>query len=675
MLKRDDPFTPQPRQGKKLKDHASPLSKTPLRNMMSAENMAVEAARSEVRQEVHLEKQRSRAAALLSRRKDHRAQLLSPSSGKSPKAVPLPMDSPAAAKALLPTNARPVSSPHASSPRSNPKSVEQMNRSFEEWMRIAADNKINSKNTWNLALIDYFSELAFLRDGDSINFQKASCTLDGCVKIYSSRVDAVADETGKLLSGLSGAAGDGDIEQELSAEGEDEEEAAKERAKPRRRAQGETLEKNPEVLRLRASELGTSELDPLFRKTCGELDESAGGTLLFSLMVDRDCKVLFDMNTAIGQARAGDEPESFVDASSLVSVFGGELAGIHDCALTRALDGFSFLAAEDRAVSDRLAETLEKLSLARETLIDDPFQNTEPQNDGGCDGIADHIAFQLDDACHAEGDDVEGQFTDVPAAAFAPSDAPALGDFSAAMRTTWAGAEHWKIKRLPARATLQGAAAGKERKRQPAELAFTSSDIDLDTLLQKGASISLPEQSFADTCLPDDLHYSTDQLTRLFTKPTWRYSQMKTVVVQTKSERRERTEFAVVEHAEPAVEAADFGGLDDDDQQATAPEPDSADIAQPSGSSHMAFSRRAKRVDVHLLKETIWGDLKPSLARASPAALSGVLAGVSRAYQKRSAEERNDLSVPYAFICLLHLANENGLQLCGQDGDLAISQC
>ena len=37
-----------------------------------------------------------------------------------------------------------------------------------------------------------------------INFQKASCTLDGCVKIWTSRVDSVATETGKLLSGLAG---------------------------------------------------------------------------------------------------------------------------------------------------------------------------------------------------------------------------------------------------------------------------------------------------------------------------------------------------------------------------------------------------------------------------------------------------------------------------------------
>ncbi len=37
-----------------------------------------------------------------------------------------------------------------------------------------------------------------------INFQKASATLDGCVKVWTSRVDSVATETGRLLSGLAG---------------------------------------------------------------------------------------------------------------------------------------------------------------------------------------------------------------------------------------------------------------------------------------------------------------------------------------------------------------------------------------------------------------------------------------------------------------------------------------
>lgn len=48
--------------------------------------------------------------------------------------------------------------------------------------------------------------MSLLKEGEGINFQKASCTLDGCVKIYTSRVDSVATETGKLLSGLADSA-------------------------------------------------------------------------------------------------------------------------------------------------------------------------------------------------------------------------------------------------------------------------------------------------------------------------------------------------------------------------------------------------------------------------------------------------------------------------------------
>ena len=60
--------------------------------------------------------------------------------------------------------------------------------------------------------------MSLLKEGESINFQKASCTLDGCVKIYTSRVDSVATETGKLLSGLA----DSGTAQKKGKDGEDE---------------------------------------------------------------------------------------------------------------------------------------------------------------------------------------------------------------------------------------------------------------------------------------------------------------------------------------------------------------------------------------------------------------------------------------------------------------------
>lgn len=97
---------------------------------------------------------------------------------------------------------------------------------FEEWMKMATDNKINASNSWNFALIDYFHDMSLLKEGDGVNFQKASCTLDGCVKIYTNRIDSVATETGKLLSGLADSNSkkkDRDAE-DGTAEGEESEE-------------------------------------------------------------------------------------------------------------------------------------------------------------------------------------------------------------------------------------------------------------------------------------------------------------------------------------------------------------------------------------------------------------------------------------------------------------------
>lgn len=98
--------------------------------------------------------------------------------------------------------------------------------------------KINAANSWNFALIDYFHDMSLLKEGDGVNFQRASCTLDGCIKIYTSRVDSVATETGKLLSGLAdsgnkkrkGGEGEGEDHGEP---GEDEEEEGEDGVKKR----------------------------------------------------------------------------------------------------------------------------------------------------------------------------------------------------------------------------------------------------------------------------------------------------------------------------------------------------------------------------------------------------------------------------------------------------------
>ncbi|KAK9432076.1 condensin complex subunit 2/barren [Lipomyces doorenjongii] len=169
---------------------------------------------------------------------------------------------------------------------------------FEEWMKLATDNKINATNSWNFALIDYFHDMSLLKEGDGINFQKASCTLDGCVKIYTSRIDSVATETGKLLSGLTENASkprkkeDGNDIADSDNDDEEHEGATK---KVKRRVRSEaTLVKDFSAIQLKKLDLEFS-VDPLFKKASADFDEGGAKGLLFNhLSIDNSLRVVFD---------------------------------------------------------------------------------------------------------------------------------------------------------------------------------------------------------------------------------------------------------------------------------------------------------------------------------------------------------------------------------------------
>ncbi|KAH9902177.1 barren protein [Xylariomycetidae sp. FL2044] len=181
---------------------------------------------------------------------------------------------------------------------------------FEEWMKMATDNKINATNSWNFALIDYFHDMSLLKDGDGVNFQKASCTLDGCVKIYTSRVDSVATETGKLLSGLADSnskkkdrdnEGDGEeSEEEVDEDGN----VVRKKSKKRQRSSEATLAPSFASLQLKKFELEFA-VDPLFKKASADFDEGgAKGLLLNHLMIDGQGRIVFDSSDDANDASA-----------------------------------------------------------------------------------------------------------------------------------------------------------------------------------------------------------------------------------------------------------------------------------------------------------------------------------------------------------------------------------
>jgi len=143
---------------------------------------------------------------------------------------------------------------------------------------------------------------------NSINFQRASSTLDGCVKIWTSRVDSVQAETGKLLSNLANQR-DGREDEDSDNPDADPTQVKKKRA----HRPAATLVKDPAQLRTKKLDL-EFHVDPLFKKTCADFDEGGAHGLLMnhlSLGVGSDAlRIIFD---ASDSKRKVDEDEENVE--------------------------------------------------------------------------------------------------------------------------------------------------------------------------------------------------------------------------------------------------------------------------------------------------------------------------------------------------------------------------
>lgn len=146
---------------------------------------------------------------------------------------------------------------------------------------------------------------------NSINFQRASCTLDGCVKIWTSRVDSVGTETGKLLSNLANEGRIGADDDDEDEDGEGGESGQAKKRKTHRPAS--TLAKDVTQLRNKKLDL-EFHVDPLFRKTCADFDEGGAQGLLMnhlSLGVGSDgsLRVVFDASDSVDRDLEMDDPE------------------------------------------------------------------------------------------------------------------------------------------------------------------------------------------------------------------------------------------------------------------------------------------------------------------------------------------------------------------------------
>ncbi|KAG2042455.1 condensin complex subunit 2/barren [Suillus americanus] len=670
--------------------------------------------------------------------------------------------------------------------------LDVMSSNFEEWMKMATDNKINAANSWNFALIDYFHDMSLLRNNvdNSINFQRASCTLDGCVKIWTSRVDSVGTETGKLLSNLANEGMVGEEDDEALSDNPDSQDATQGKKKKKSHRPDSTLAKDASQLHSKKLDL-EFRVDPLFRKTCEDFDEGGAQGLLMnhlSLGVGSDggMRVVFDASDSMGRVAEDEEDEEEqqedVDISYLRSQFFPDLEVLDDKAISHSLASFSFAKDSNRMFDD---------SLYRDDTVDheggDEDDNDPGFGDYGADGAPMDVDgdrggqdfFQGDQAVNddydggdafgggdygggenesvgAEGDQRHGLG---PGGAFVPFDprrAPnerdrviaitdadgenaMMGYFDKNLMKNWAGPEHWKLRKVVRKPEADAPKTRREKKEAFKIDFLTPAEKDIKTIAKemfakvtRGAGITLPsyggsktgkkgrssrkakEEKRDEHTLPDDMHFSSRQLVTLFLKPKFSLKMRgQPVRFNEDGDGEVDEQFWAQAAANQAAERAaaendetgdglnipfntqffdndydDGPGFDDgfDGDGAAMEDAGEQDLlAATQGQTRRVrpefvnYAKRAKRVDVRKLKENIWKGLDIKVGKPKEEeednmdvddtsltgpeehrVFSSVISGLQKSYPKDKMEE---ISTSFCFICLLHLANEQGLKL------------
>ncbi|XVF03803.1 hypothetical protein REPUB_Repub05bG0024400 [Reevesia pubescens] len=428
-------------------------------------------------------------------------------------------------------------------------SKDQIIELFKNCIKLATENKINQKNTWELKLIDHLSEIikAETAEGYSeTNFQKASCTLEAGVKIYSFRVDALHTDAYKVLGGIHRAGQDD--KQETIVDGDNvsnrEESCHAKKESEKKISPISTLEYSFEALNVKKFDVAFA-VDPLYHQTSSQFDEGgAKGLLLNNLGVYEGCRVLFDSFEIPGKCKSGllqNNNLDMIDISfakeSVEEMVTNMLSKNEICPTLKVIiSQFG----EDNQRSSETFDGGQKCDIR----VDAADANEVGFNENSL-GNYDPWAFDNDEASsivdegsnlgpshHEENDnnascepDLEDIFEDVAKFLF-----QGLGFTS--KQNAWAGPSHWKYwnckgsEDIPARNVESALTTKKPKSKNLKEV-----DVDFRRSLDKEMPdvfvppknpklLLLPaNRAPCDNTLPEDCHYQPDCLVKLFLLP------------------------------------------------------------------------------------------------------------------------------------------------------------
>ncbi|XP_055474495.1 condensin complex subunit 2 [Psammomys obesus] len=309
--------------------------------------------------------------------------------------------------------------------------------------------------------------------------------------------------------------------------------------------------------------------------------------------------------------------------------------------------------------------------------------------------------------------------------------------FSPRTMKMWAGPDHWRFRPRPKQDSASHMENKKKSGKKDFEINFDD-DIDFDVYFKKTKTATilskstLENQNWKATTLPIDFQYEIDNLVQLHLKPGLRLFKMGQNQ-KAKTEHYEEIEDYDYNNPNdtsnfcPGLQAADsdyeeldnlsagpVGTLDFESDPCSMPktaqenghisESQGIDITTYGESNLVAepqkvnkieihYAKTAKKMDMKKLKQNMWSLLtefstKEAVTEANHSengkegapeevADEKKLSGLTKDLQKRLPPVMaQNLSIPLAFACLLHLANEKNLKLQGTEdlSDVLVTQ-
>ncbi|KAK6185759.1 hypothetical protein SNE40_007921 [Patella caerulea] len=592
----------------------------------------------------------------------------------------------------------------------------QLSDHYASCIQLSTENKINAKNAFGLHLIDYMSDL--LKKKELENFQVASTTLDASAKIYAGRVDFIHSETYKVLTDLGrGSDKDKNRNDDDMAENPDEQNNDENMKKKRKTRKSRTIEINLKNINVNKFDL-EFEVDPMFQVTSAAFDEGGvSGLLLNNLQCfDDGQQLILDSSTQVSiiDDKSLEERKSqSIDTEEIQDLL--SKMNIENKIICPQFQHFRFTEWDDSDTSSIIPKTsehafdinaeIEPIPEAEDLIPEHGLSysgDSDDENGFEAPGEAD-VSSLIGDNKTAKL--VESAFRDLTHGsvgslmqilATEPSD---YSYFNKTLLRSWAGPSHWKLGPL----SKDAKSVNKTMKtKKPDFVIDYDADVDLEKPFRKSKATTLTKATLSkhkknQTTLPEDQHYDADKLFSLFNKPK--------IMIK----RQTASDVGV----DDAVDNYDYDNVNDKDNYCPADLGDDDDdngfdcgdysqessemtvnpglsqdtifdgtvlsgdklLAQPYkiAKIDIGYAKTAKKLDVRKLKGSMWKLLAApeEKEKSEDEVTNDEMMSKTWSFQsllqelpeKVSTNTAKNLSVPIAFVCLLHLANEKSLKI------------